>query len=531
MKVVVSHGWQLDPVNPRFLTRLAPYGMLTSQMPSWAVTSQAKGCKECHENGAACVRLVLSGGAARYELPAVPHEKPASTSGFDFTLTDHLISTMNTELVNMYVDAILSSLTPLTGVDVAARIMSRVILYRQDARLREGCTPHADPSEVGAPLERCVDVLVRPGARREQFLERPFVPFQGVQYSDREHRLPLPNSQDPSDAAMYLTHILKDVVDRISAGAQGMSGSFGQHISQAFLPDRQVELPEGLEVGDRPLDLAGFVAGGDARPLLPHPLILPSESELSRFPLTYHFSSKARARLEEKYLGGIAHQHTDGRVTGPLVAGGFDTSEDDSAHEDDSARKDDSTGEVPHWPHTYFLDAILLTVSDVSYPAARRARGRGSLPPIDEEARPPTPPSSTAFTSVPTTPSNSSHMSFASVGSAGTFSGPRFAAASFDTTPTPQAIGSTLVGLSVGRFSTLDMTPLVPSVIVIHTHIARASSPGRMASVDAGNNSSSGELEIGDADDTNGALSGSMDSGGAAAGSSAGAGVEDVDME
>jgi hypothetical protein len=41
-KAVVSHGWQLDPVNPRFLARLAPYGVLASQMPSWAVTSRAK---------------------------------------------------------------------------------------------------------------------------------------------------------------------------------------------------------------------------------------------------------------------------------------------------------------------------------------------------------------------------------------------------------------------------------------------------------------------------------------------------------
>jgi hypothetical protein len=67
-------------------------------------------------------------------------------SGF---FADHVISTMNAELV-----VILSSLTPLTGVDVAARIMSRIIVYRQDARLWEGRAPRADPSEAGAPLER-----------------------------------------------------------------------------------------------------------------------------------------------------------------------------------------------------------------------------------------------------------------------------------------------------------------------------------------------------------------------------------------
>ncbi|KAJ7787936.1 hypothetical protein B0H14DRAFT_2628819 [Mycena olivaceomarginata] len=60
-KAVVSHGWQLDPVNPRFLARLAPYGVLGSQMPSWAVVSWAKGCTDCHRGRSACVRLVLSG--------------------------------------------------------------------------------------------------------------------------------------------------------------------------------------------------------------------------------------------------------------------------------------------------------------------------------------------------------------------------------------------------------------------------------------------------------------------------------------
>ncbi|KAJ7793116.1 hypothetical protein B0H14DRAFT_2623192 [Mycena olivaceomarginata] len=100
------------------------------------------------------------------------------TSGFDFTLTDHVISVMNAELVDMYVDVILSSLTLLMGVDVAAQIMSRIILYRQDARLQEGRAPRVDPSEAGAPLECRVDVLVRMGAGCEQFLERSFVPFQ-----------------------------------------------------------------------------------------------------------------------------------------------------------------------------------------------------------------------------------------------------------------------------------------------------------------------------------------------------------------
>jgi hypothetical protein len=119
------------------------------------------------------------------------------TSGFDFTLTgkqpmshialiftppsvflaDHVISIMNAELVDMYTDAILLSLTLLTGVDIASRIMLRTVLYHQDARLQDGCAPCADPSDIGVPQERCVDVFVHQGASREQFLERSFIPF------------------------------------------------------------------------------------------------------------------------------------------------------------------------------------------------------------------------------------------------------------------------------------------------------------------------------------------------------------------
>ncbi|KAJ7793117.1 hypothetical protein B0H14DRAFT_2623193 [Mycena olivaceomarginata] len=322
-------------------------------------------------------------------------------------------------------------------------------------------------------------------------------------------------SGDPSDAATYLTHILEDVVKRISAGARDMGGSFGQRVLQAFLPDHRVELPEGFEAGDRPLELVGFIAGGDVQPPLLHPPILPSESELSRFPSTYHFGGEVHAHLEEKYPGGLAYRHADGRVTGPLVAGGFDTSEDDSVREDNSAREDDTAGEVPPWPH-----------SDVSHPAARCGRPRSSLPLIDEESRDMTPPSSSvAFMSVPTMPSNSSQTSFTSLGSTETFGGPRFVAASFETTPTPQAGGSLLVGSSVGRFSALDTTPLVLSTV------QRASSPGCTASVDEGSAGSFRELETRDANDVNGASGGSIESGGAVAGSLAGAGVEDVDME
>jgi hypothetical protein len=52
-----------------------------------------------------------------------------------------------------------------------------------------------------------------------------------------------------------------------------------------------------------------------------------------------------------------------------------------------------------------------------------------------------------------------------------------------------------------------------------------------MASVDEGSAGSFREFEAGGANDANGASGGSIESGGAVAGSSAGAVVEDVDME
>ncbi|KAJ7749752.1 hypothetical protein B0H14DRAFT_2636339 [Mycena olivaceomarginata] len=536
-KAVVSHGWQLDPVNPLFLARLAPYGVLGSQMPSWAVVSRAKGCTDCHRGRSTCVRLVLSGARPVMSCQRCRVKNRTcvmSTSGFDFTLTaliltplsgflqDQVISAMNAELIDLYTDTILSVFTPLTRIDVVSRIMSRAIVHRQNARLREGRAPRADLPNVEVPLEHRVDVLVRPGAGRQEFLERSCVPFQGTQYGDRRHRLSLPDRQSPIDATTYLTHMLEDVVDRISAGAQRMGGSFGQRISQAFLPERRVVVPEDFEVGDRPLDFGGFLAAGEVRQPPPHPPILPSDAELSEFPSTYHFRSEVSIREASP---------TDTPMEGspaPLVAGGFDTSEEDSAHEDDSAREDDSAGEAPPWP------------------PARCGRVRGSLPPIDKELRDMTPPStSAAFTSVPATPSNSSQTSFARVGSAGTFGGPRFDAASFDTTPTPQASGSALVGSSVRRISALEMTPLtplsarrvsscgilLPPQIVTNPRVLPPPSPVRAASVGAADEVSFDEFETSEACCVNGASVGSVESGGAVTGSSVRLEAEDVDMD
>ncbi|KAJ7852340.1 hypothetical protein B0H14DRAFT_2580955 [Mycena olivaceomarginata] len=518
-RAVVSHGWQLDPVNLHFLVRLAPYGVLGSQMPSWAVVSWAKGCVDCHKNGGACIRLVLSGTppvTSCQRCRVKNRTCVVSTSGFDFMVTaliltppsgflqDHVILVMNAELIDLYTDAILSVFTPLTGVNVASRIMSRAII-RQTLR---------------CPFERRVDILARPGAGHQEFLERSFVPFQGAQYGDCRHRLPLPDRQSPIDAT---TRRGPDFRGCSAHGRLVRTTNFA-----SLFPKRRVVVPEDFEVGDRLLDFGGFLAAGEVQQPPLHPPILPSDAELSEFPSTYHFGSEARARFEQEYQGSIAHRHADGRVTGPLVAGGFDTSEEDSAHEDDSAREDDSAGEAPPWP------------------PARCGRVRGSLPPINEESRNMMPPStSAAFTSVPATPSNSSQTSFASVGSAGTFGGPRFDATSFDTTPTPQASGSALVGSSVRRISALEMTPLTPSSarrvsscgislppqIVTNPQVLPPPSPVRTASVGAADEVSFDEFETSEACCVNGTSVGSVESGGAVAGSSVRLEAKDVDMD
>ncbi|KAJ7867180.1 hypothetical protein B0H14DRAFT_2572941 [Mycena olivaceomarginata] len=163
----------------------------------------------------------------------------------------------------------------------------------------------------------------KPDAR--SFLEWSFVPFQGTQYSD------------PRGIGSHFP------ASRTQATQQYMGGSFGQHVSQAFLPGCRVELPEGFEAGDRPLDLAGFVAGGEVRLPPPHPPILPSESELSRFPVDVSLRWRGTRPSGREVSGGS-------RLLTHRWKGGFDTSEDDSVREDDSAHKDDSTREEGHWP-------------------------------------------------------------------------------------------------------------------------------------------------------------------------------------
>ncbi|KAJ7693519.1 hypothetical protein B0H14DRAFT_3531086 [Mycena olivaceomarginata] len=475
-KAVVSHGWQLDPVNPAF-PRAArslrcprfPDAFLGGRFSGQGVYRLSQG-----QERLCSPRLV--GRAARHELPAVPRENRtcvASTSGFDFTLTDQVISTMNAELIDLYTNAILSVFTPLTGIDVASRIMSRMIVHRQNARLWEGRAPRADPPNVEVPLERRVDVLVRPGAGRQEFLEQSFVPFQGAQYGDRRHRLPLPDRQSPIDATTYLTHMPR------------RRCSFGQRISQAFLPERRVVVPEDFEVGDRPLNFGGFLAAGEVRLPPPHPPILPSDAELSEFPSTE--ASPTDTPME--------------RVTGPLVAGGFDTSEEDSAHEDDSAREDDSAGEAPPWP------------------PARCRRVRGSLPPIDEESRDMTPPR------LPRHSLSAAQEPLAALNS--------ILRRSIRRLPR-KPVGPPSLVSSVWRISALEMTPLTPSSarrvtshgislppqIVTNPQVLLPPSPVRAASVGAVDAVSFDEFETSEACCVNGASVGSVESGGVVAGSS-----------
>ncbi|KAJ7840558.1 hypothetical protein B0H14DRAFT_3458090 [Mycena olivaceomarginata] len=515
-KAVASHGWRVDPVNPRFLARLAPYGILGTQVPAIVVVTRATGCVECHETQTGCVRIQNAGTplvASCQRCRMKNHTRVTFKGQFDFTLTDHVISIVNAELLDMYADGLLAAFLSFTGIDVASRLIARSIIYRQDALLEGRRAPRLDAPAAEEPIERRVDVLLREGRGRESYIEHSLVPFRGAQFGDHQHQLPLPATQDANDAATYMTHIVEDLVDCISAGARGMGGSFNQRVTQAFHPERRVRLPENFEVGDRLLDRDGFVAPEAVRAPPPRPPILPADGELSGFPSSYHFGGDARAQLEERYPGGVAVRHDDGSISGPVAAGGFDASEDTTPR------------------------------GEASSSGSRRASARGSLPSIDEETRATTPPSSTAFTSVPSTPSNSSQLSFATVRSAGSFGAPRFAAALFDTTPTPLRGGPALVGSSVGRLSALDMTPLTPSMargvatrgislpprIVVDTRITRTSSPGRAASVDAGNAGYFRGLETGNAGDANGASGGSMYSGDAAAGSLER--VKDVDME
>ncbi|KAJ7337602.1 hypothetical protein DFH08DRAFT_964572 [Mycena albidolilacea] len=517
-KAVISHGWRVDMVSPCFLARLALYGIIGTQVPAIVVVTRATGCNECHETQTGCVHIQNAGTplvTSCQRCCMKNHTCGPFKGSFDFTLTDHVIFVVNTELLDIYTDSLLVAFSSFTGINVASCLIARSIVFRQDSLLQGRCASHTDAPAAEEPIECRVDVLLREGRGRESYIEHSLVPFWGAQFGDHKHQLPLPPMQDANDTMMFLTHIFEDLIDCISIGAHGMGGSFNQHITQAFHPDWCVHLPENFEVGDRSLVRDSFVAPEAVRVPPSRPPILPADGELSGFPSSYHFGDNVRAQLEEQYLGGVVVKHADGRITGPVAAGGFDVLEDAPPR------------------------------GEASSSGSRCASAHGSLLPIDEETRATTPPSSTAFTSVPSTPSNSSQLSLARVGSAGSFSGPWFTAAMFDTTPTPLHSGSALVGSSVSHLSALEMTLLTPSTaqrfgthgmslpprIVVDTHIARTSSPGCTASVNAGKKGYFSGLETGNAGDANGASGGSMDSECAAVGSLVGLGGEDVDME
>ncbi|KAJ7872543.1 hypothetical protein B0H14DRAFT_3438937 [Mycena olivaceomarginata] len=186
---------------------------------------------------------------------------------------------------------------------------------------------------------------------------------------------------------------------------------------------------------------------------------------------------------------------TKSPCTGPLVAGGFDTSEEDSAHEDDSAREDDSAGEAPPWP------------------PARCGRVRGSLPPIDEESRNMMPPlTSAAFTLVPATPSNSSQTSFASVGSAEPL-------AALDSMPRRSIRHPPRKPVGPPSLKSQLLQDLAPAADRHQPQVLLPPSPVRTASVGAADEVSFDEFETSEACCVNGASVGSVESGGAVAGS------------
>ncbi|KAJ7812820.1 hypothetical protein B0H14DRAFT_2605538 [Mycena olivaceomarginata] len=159
-KAVVSHGWRVDPVNPRFLARLAPYGIIGTQVPAIVVVTRATGCVECHETQTGCVRIQNAGTplVASCQRCRVKNHTCVTFKGkFDFTLTDHVISVVNAELLDMYADGLLAAFSLFTGIDVVSRLIARSIIYRQDALL-EGCrAPRSDAPTAEEPIERRVD--------------------------------------------------------------------------------------------------------------------------------------------------------------------------------------------------------------------------------------------------------------------------------------------------------------------------------------------------------------------------------------
>ncbi|KAJ7694677.1 hypothetical protein B0H14DRAFT_2650931, partial [Mycena olivaceomarginata] len=518
-KAVVSHGWELDPVNPRFLARLAPYGVLASQMPSWAVTSRAKiayplfrlpGVQGMPQQRGR-LRSPRSVGAPPVKLPAVPHEKPdLHRANLRIRLYGDRPRYFHHERrARRHVrrrNPVVP--TPLTGVDVAARIMSRVIVYRQDTRLREDALLARIRQRLGRPWSVLSTFSFAREPDTSSSSSGPSFLSKACNTATASIGSLFPSSRTRATQRRSLRTFSR-TSSNIFPGGSG-HGGLVRTARLASLPSRRRVEPGGFEAGDRPLDLAGSSRWRRSTTSM-HPPILPPTLNCSIS--LRRTTSVASALVWRRSIRDVSYRHADGRVTGPLVAGGFDTSEDDSAREDDSTRADDTAARRPLGPPSSHRRGI------ARYDASH------------------------VFRDVHVGPDHALEFfaDVASLGSTGILGGPRFAAASFETTPTPQAGGSLFVGSSVDRFSALDMTPLVPSTvrrvgytrdvapprIVIDTYIARASSPGRGPR----QRRERRFLERARDGNANGASVGSIESGGAVAGSSAGAGVEDVDME
>ncbi|KAJ7358007.1 hypothetical protein DFH08DRAFT_953206 [Mycena albidolilacea] len=324
----------------------------------------------------------------------------------------------------MYTNGLLAVFSSFTGIDAASRIITCSMVFHLDALLEGHRTPRTDATVVEEPIECRVDVLLREGRGCESYIEHSLVPFQGVQFGDRQHQLPLPTTQDPNDVATFPTHMVEDMVNRISAGAR--------------VPSRTAS--------SSPRELRSLRTSRLVGRLLHRARECPREPPAHRQGDTHHDTPV----VHSLYFGP---QHTL-QFFAVVVRDRWEHRES-------------------RWP-----TVCCHVVQHDPYPIAR------------------------------------------------------FAATSFDTTPTPLHGGPTLVGLSVGCLSTLDMTLLTPSMargvtmhrislpprIVVETRIVQTSSPARAASVDAGNTGYFRGLETGDVGDANGVSGGSMHSGGGAAG-------------
>ncbi|KAJ7760196.1 hypothetical protein B0H14DRAFT_3511155 [Mycena olivaceomarginata] len=160
-KAVVSYGWRMDPVNPRFLARLAPYGIIKTQVPAIVV-----GCNECHETQTGCVRIQNAGAplvTSCQRCRGKNHTCVTFKGKFNFTLTDHVISVVNAELLNMYTEGLLAAFSSFTGIDIDALLEGHHAPHTDTPATEDVSTEQIPGSEVTRATEARRVPMNKPG--------------------------------------------------------------------------------------------------------------------------------------------------------------------------------------------------------------------------------------------------------------------------------------------------------------------------------------------------------------------------------